>query len=433
MTTKNKINVGLIGYGVVGSGVVQLLQRREEFIRNKFKAEFKIRAIADRSIHRKNTRGLSKTVLTTSIDKLLADDKIDVVVELIGGLKPAKDIIMTALKRGKHVITANKMVIAAHGKELFQLAVKQNRNLYFESAVGAGTPMINMITDGLAGNKFSSLYGIINGTCNFILTEMTQNDMTFAQALKEAQKRGFAESNPSLDIHGHDSAHKLAILIYLTFGKFIKVEDIYTEGITQISHLDIEHAEKLNLTIKLLAIAKKVEHKIEARVHPTLIAKNHPLASINHIFNAIYLHTRPLGQILLSGEGAGQMAAASGIVSDLIHLAASPGEANLLCNLYGEASNLKVRSIDETKSRFYLRFMASDKPGVLSKITGILGRYGISINSVTQKAHVGKSIVPVIMLTDFAMEKMIRVALDKIYQLSIVKSKPVAIRMESLS
>lgn len=329
-------------------------------------------------------------------------------------------------------MTANKELIANYGRELFQAARKNKCSLYFESSVGAGIPLIKSIAEGMAGNKFSNIYGIINGTCNFILTEMTRNNWSFTKALEEAQKRGFAESNPKLDISGMDSAHKLAILIYLAFGKFIKLEDIYTEGITHISHHDIEHAESLNLTIKLLAIAKKAEGKIEARVHPTLIAKDHPLASINDIYNGVYFHARPLGNILISGEGAGQMTAASGVVSDLINFASQGKDGNLLCNLFSEARHMTMRGIDDIKTKYYIRFMATDKPGVLSKISGILGKNGISINSVTQKAHVGKSVVPVVMLTDYTTEHMVRLALNKIYELPIVKSRPVAIRMENL-
>lgn len=427
-----KINIGLIGYGVVGSGVVQLLRKREMFIRDKFGTEFILKAVCDRSIRRKDTRGLSKAYLTTNPQKILDDPSIEVVIELIGGLKPAREIVMGAIKRGKHVITANKELIANYGRELFRLAREKNCYFYFESSVGAGIPIIKGITEGMAGNKFSSFYGIINGTCNFILSEMTRSNLSFSKALEEAQRRGFAESNPSLDISGKDSAHKLAILAYLAFGKFISVQDIYTEGITQISHYDIEHAETLNLTIKLLAIAKKAEKKVEARVHPTLISKDHPLASINGIYNAVYLNARPLGNILFSGEGAGQMTAASGVVSDLINFASKGKGSILLSNLYTEAPRTKIRKIDEIKTKFYIRFMATDKPGVLSKISGILGRHGISINSVTQKAHVRKSTVPVIMLTDYTTEKMMRLALNKIYQLPLVKSKPVAIRMENL-
>ena len=427
-----KINIGLIGYGTVGSGVVKFLQKRQNYIHNKYNVEFVLKTVCDRSIHKKDIRGLGVTKLTTKIADVLEDKSIEIVIELIGGLHPAKEIAMTALRRGKHVVTANKLLIANNGKELFQLAKKKNRQLYFESSVGAGIPIIKTITEGMVGNTYNRIYGIINGTCNFILTEMTKNKLSFSKALKLAQEKGFAESNPTLDINGMDSTHKLAILAYLAFGKFVKVSDIYTEGITHISHDDIAYAESLNLTIKLLAIAKRYENIVEARVHPTLISKGHPLASISGIYNALYLNANPLGDVLLSGEGAGQMAAASGIVSDLLNLASRGDDANLLCNLYSEAPNFRIRKIDQIKTRFYIRFMATDKPGVLGKITSVLGRYGIGLNSVTQPAHTAAWAVPVVMLTDYTMEKNLRLALEKIQKLSIIKSKPVAIRMEKL-
>ena len=428
----NKITIGLIGYGVVGSGVAQLLKKRKNYIKNKFDTEFILKTLCDRSIEKKNTTGLDGTLLTNKFQDVLKDPEIQVVIELIGGMNPAKEIVSEALKSGKHVVTANKELIANCGKELFQLAKQNNCHLYFESAVGAGIPIIKTITEGLNGNKFTAIYGIINGTCNFILSEMTRKDCSFTQALDEAKQKGYAESNPTLDINGMDSAHKLAILVYLAFGKFIPVKDIYTEGITHISHDDIEHAEKLNLTIKLLAIAKKADKTIEVRVHPTLISKDHPLASINNVYNAVHLDTDPMGAILISGEGAGQMAAATGIVSDLINFASKGQGANLHCNLFSEATGLTLRAIDDIKTKFYLRFMAVDKPGVLAHITTILGEFDIGINSVTQKAHNPTASVPVIMLTDYTTERMLRLALDKIHTLPLIKSKPVAIRMEKL-
>src|SRR3989338_8482956 len=238
----NRINIGLIGYGVVGSGVVKLLAKRRAFIKNKFNTEFVLKTLCDRSIHKKNTSGLGNTKKTKKIADVLNDPEIAVVIELIGGMHPAKEIVVKALLNGKHVITANKELIANCGQELFRLAQKNNCHLYFESSVGAGIPIIKTITEGIAGNKVESIHGIINGTCNFILSEMTHNDYTFTEALEEAQEKGFAESNPALDINGMDSVHKLAILIYLGLGKAINVKDIYREGITHISHDDIEHA-----------------------------------------------------------------------------------------------------------------------------------------------------------------------------------------------
>jgi homoserine dehydrogenase len=431
-----KITLGLIGYGNVGRGVVSFINKRKSFFKDKYNVEFEIKTICDRSIKKKLPSGLEGTkTLTTDYKKIINDPEIDAIIELIGGIQPARQIVLEALNKGKHVVTANKSLLALHGKELFQEAHSCNRNIYYESAVMAGVPLIKMLTEGLAGNKFKSLHGIINGTCNYILTEMTQKDLNFGQALAAAQAKGFAESNPTLDINGMDSANKLAILVSLTMGKFINAEKVYTEGITQISHHDIEHAESLDLTIKLLAIAKKANHEIEARVHPTLISKKHALADVNGIENALFVNASPMGDVLLCGDGAGQMTAASGVISDLFQLASRVGcpADQYLANIYREAPETKIRKIDDISTRFYIRFMAPDKIGVLSKITGILSKHKISINSVTQKAHDNwASALPVIMLTDMAQEKMVRIALNKIHKLGIVKSKPVAIRMEEL-
>ena len=430
----NKITIGLIGCGNVGSGFVKFLTKHRSHFRDKYKTDFILKKACDLAIRKADFKHHQSVVLTHDYKDVIKDKDIDVVVELIGGLHPAREIVLGALRHGKHVITANKWLIANDGKKLFQTAHQVDKNIYFESCVMAGVPSIKTITEGVCGNQFQGIYGIINGTCNYILSAMALKKYTFAQALKEAQQKGFAESNPTLDINGTDSNHKLAILIALAFGKFVKLEDIYTEGISHISHLDIEHAESMNFTIKLLAIAKRQGNEIEARVHPTLISKDHPLASINGIYNAISLDTDPLGDILLSGEGAGQMAAASGVISDLINLTSRNGSeaSRYIGNLYQENESIKVKKIDQISTKFYIRFMAIDKPGVLSKISGILAHHGISINSVTQKVHNPSSTVPVVMLTDYAREKRLRLALEKIHKLPIVKSKPVAIRMENL-
>lgn len=430
----NKINIGLIGYGHVGSGLVKLLKERRGFLKERFHAEFNIKVICDRHIHKKSPTGFSSIQLTTDFKRVVYNQDIDVVVELIGGLKPAETIALESLKNGKHLVTANKELVAQKGKQLFREAVKRNRHIYFEASVGAGIPIINAVTDGLAGNKFNGLYGIINGTCNFILSEMTKTKCSFAHALKEAQKRGYAESNPTLDINGMDSVYKLTILTFLTIGKFVNPSEIFVEGITQIDHLDIEYADSLNLRIKLLAIAKKVDKELEIRVHPTLISRKHPLASVNGIFNAIFFNTDPAGDILLYGQGAGQMAAASGVASDLINLATHHNDnaVTRIGNLAREFARLRLRQMDQIETKFYIRFMAVDRPGVLAKISGILGQHGISISSLNQKLRHRSSVVPIVMLTHAAKEKMVRLALEKINKLKIIRGKPVAIRMENL-
>ncbi len=427
-----RINLGLIGYGVVGQGVARYFARHQKTLQRQYEAEFVLRTICDRSIDKKDTRGLGNPRLTTQFDDVLKDEAIDIVIELIGGKAPAKALIKSALKSGKDVVTANKDLIANYGPELFSLAQNHKRCLCFESAVAAGVPVIKTVVQGVAGNQFKGLYGIINGTCNFILDEMSERNLRFEEALKEAQARGYAESDPTLDINGMDATHKLAVLIYLAFGKQIKVKEIYTEGIDHISHDDIDQARQLNLVIKLLAITKRHKNTIEARVHPTLIARDHPLAAIHGIYNALYLDMAPLGKVLLSGEGAGQMAAASGVISDVINIVTGRAGDIFLPGTTRETESLTIRAIDDIETKFYLRFMAVDRPGVLSKITAILGDHGIGINSVTQKAHNKAAAVPVIMLTDYTTEKVLRRALNAIHRLAVIKSRPVAIRMEKL-
>ncbi len=428
------IHLGLIGYGNVGQGVVELLRKRRDYIQDKFNVSFEFSAICDLRFGKKKPSGLGKTLLTTDAVQVIDHPDVEVVIELIGGLHPARELVLEALKKGRHVITANKALIAVHGQELFKAAHRYHKNIYFETAVLAGVPLIKSMTEGLAGNEFQALFGINNGTCNYILSEMSLNGLSFEAAVAQAQANGFAETDPTLDVSGMDSAYKLAILTYLAFGKFIQPKKIYTEGITHISHDDIKYADEMGLSIKLLAIAKREGMKVETRVHPTLIAKDHPLASIHGVLNAVLMELDPLGDVMLSGEGAGQMAAATGVVSDLINLATrwDGDPRGFIGNYYGQTAGLTFKHIDEVATKFYLRFMAVDKPGVLSKIAGVLGRYGISINSVSQKVHRPAGVVPLIILTERAPEKKVRQALVQIEKLSVIKSRPVAIRMENL-
>ncbi|MDD3374928.1 MAG: homoserine dehydrogenase [Candidatus Omnitrophica bacterium] len=430
----SKINIGLIGCGTVGAGVIKILKNQNKTFLKRFQTEFVVKKICDKNSAIAKKIKLSKNLFTTKANDVLDDENIDVIIELIGGTHPAKEFILQALRSKKHVITANKAVIAKYGPELFKEAIKQKKNIYFESSVGAGVPIINAITEGLAGNNFTSLYGIINGTSNFILSEMTQTLCTFADALIKAQKNGYAESNPTLDVNGMDAAHKLSILVHLAFGKVINLKNIHVEGITQISHDDIKYAKDLGLVIKPLAIAKMVNNALELRVHPTLIDEDHPLASVNGVFNAIFLETDPLGDILLYGQGAGQLAAASGVVSDLINLATKGKNIarTRMKNIAYENRSIKLKQIDQIETKFYIRLLVTNKPGVLSKISGILGKHGISIGSVNQKTQKKASVAPLVMLTDLAKEKKLRIALEKISKLALVKSKPVAIRMENL-
>ncbi len=430
-----KISIGLIGLGTVGAGVAKLIKSRRTYVQEKFGVDLALKTVCDIKADPKFIRTLGQVRFTKDFREVLEDREIDVVVELIGGLNIAHEVIRTALQNGKHVVTANKAVISNFGRELFRLAHERQRSIYFESAVLAGVPIIKTLAEGIAGNQCSALYGIVNGTCNYILTEMSHGGLSFSEAVKLAQQKGYAENDPTLDINGMDSAHKLALLVSLGMGKFVDVKkDIHTEGITHVSAEDLKYVDEMGLAIKLLAIAKKKHGQVEVRVHPTLISKEHPLASVNNVYNAVLMETDALGDVLLVGKGAGQMTAASGVFSDLINLAIDNDAADRtwIGDAADEIEELSLLPIDDIETEFYMRLMAIDRPGVLSRITGILGDCGISIASVTQKAVNKNSTVPLVMLTHVAKESAVRKALEKISALKEVKARPVAIRVERL-
>ncbi|MBU3959076.1 MAG: homoserine dehydrogenase [Candidatus Omnitrophica bacterium] len=429
-----KINVGLIGFGNVGSGVVKILRQRKAFLREKIGLEINIQKIYDKDITSKRDVDVDRSLLTRDSKKILNDPQIDIVVELIGGIHPAKEYIIEALKKGKNIVTANKALLAQNGKELFALAQDRQKNIYFEAAVGAGIPIIKSLREGLVANKFYNILGIVNGTSNFILSQMSNNNFTFKAALAQAQLKGFAEKDPSLDIEGIDSAHKLILLVYLCFGRLVNFSDIFIEGISQISLADINYAKELGFEIKLLTIAKKEKEELEVRVHPTLIPRGHLLSSVTGIFNAIYVSSDLAGNLLFYGPGAGQLSAASAVVSDLVDLTQDirAGLFRPTLNIRVDESIKRLRRIDDIESRYYIRFMAVDKPGVLAKISGILAQSGISIASVTQKERSKAHVVPIVMIIHEAKEKNLRQALEAIDRLAAIKQKSVAIRMEEV-
>jgi len=428
------INIGLIGLGTVGTGVVKILKEKRKILEEKIGMPIILKKICDKDISRKRGLSLDKKLLTTDYREIVHDPQIDVVVELIGGIHPAKEYIMEALKNGKHIVTANKALLAEEGKEIFSFAYQHQRYVYFEASVGAGIPIIKSIREGLVANRFLSIRGILNGTTNFILTRMSEENVTFKDALKEAKDKGYAEKDPSLDIEGMDSAHKLILLTYLCYGKLFNLKDIFVEGISQILPLDLVYAKEMGLSIKLLAIAKKLNEELEIRVHPTLIPQEHLLSSVRGIFNAIYISGDLVGDLIFYGQGAGQMSAGSAVVSDLIDLAQhiKAGLFRPSMQILEDKSIKRLRSIDEIESRYYIRFMAIDKPGVLAKISGLLGKYQISIASVTQKERRKQKVVPIVMVTHEAKERNLREALHRISLLDVVKEKPTAIRIEEL-
>lgn len=427
-----KINVGLIGLGTVGTGVARTLLERKSLLAKRSGIEIILRKVCDKDLSRKRALSIDKAILTSDIKDVLNDKEIDIVIELIGGIHPAKEIIIEALKKGKHIVTANKALLAEEGLELFKLANRLNRNIYFEASVGGGIPIIKSLKEGLISNRVEAIYGIVNGTCNFILTQMSDKGISFKEALLEAQKRGFAERKPDLDIDGIDSAHKLAVLTQLAFGKFVGIDDIFIEGISRISLHDIKYAAELGLVIKLLAIAKREKDELEVRVHPTMIPRDHLLASVDGAFNAIYISADMVGDMLFYGLGAGQNPTASAVVGDIVSLSERLKTTDAAARPFdlSQGKNIKhLCKIDQISTRFYIRFMAIDKPGIFAKIAGILGKHKISIASVTQKERHRAKIVPVVIITHEAEEKAMRIALAKINKLAIVRES-VAIRME---
>jgi len=429
-----RINVGILGFGTVGTGVARALLEKRRLLEERVGARIVLRRVCDKDFRRRRGLRLSPALTTSDPAKILRDTDIHIVVELIGGLQPAKTLILEALRRGKHVVTANKALLAHDGKELFAAAARTNVDLYFEASVGGGIPIIKALREGLIGNELDAILGIVNGTSNYILTQMREKRLSFHEALLEAKHHGYAERNPSLDIDGFDASHKLAILTLLGFGIQVRHSDVYVEGISNISQADIQYADDLGYCIKPLAIAKREGHELEVRVHPTLLAKTHLLANVNGVYNAIYVHGDMVGAELFYGRGAGQNPAASAVVADIADVARNiAGGVSQRVPLSRPWSHgiRRLRRMGNIETRYYMRFMVTDKPGVLARIAGVLGHHHISIASVHQKERRTARIVPVVMMTHEAKESHVRDALHAIDRLGFVKHPTVAIRTEA--
>ena len=430
----SQVNVGLIGFGTVGAGVARALLEKGRLLEHRIGARVVLRRVFDRDFRRSRGLRLPPGLTTQDVSAILRDPEIQIVVELIGGYEPAKTFILRALRRGKHVVTANKALLAHAGAELFQAAERANADLYFEASVGGGIPIIKVLREGLIANEIDAILGIVNGTSNYVLTQMREKHLSFHEALLEAKHHGYAERNASLDIEGFDASHKLAILALLGFGVPVRKSDIHVEGISKISQADIQYAEDLGYCIKPLAIAKQVDHELEVRVHPTLLAKTHLLANVNGVYNAIYVHGDLVGSALFYGRGAGQNPAASSVVSDIADVArniASGVSHRVPLIPHLSHTIRRLRRMGAIETRYYMRFMVTDRPGVLARIAGVLGRHHISIASVHQKERRAARIVPVVMLTHEAREADVRDALRAIDRLGFVKQPTVAIRTEA--
>ncbi|MSR77795.1 MAG: homoserine dehydrogenase [Candidatus Omnitrophica bacterium] len=429
------LRLGLLGLGQVGGGLYQICSAKRDFFIEDIGVRFDFKKIAVKNKSKKRSFQVPKQLLTTDAMSVVRDPEVDVVVELIGGTREAYVLVTEALKHGKHVVTANKALLAEYGDEIFALANKMKRWVFFEASVGGGIPVIKALREGLVANRLDSIHAIINGTSNYILTQMTENGKDFKEALAEAQQKGYAEADPALDIEGVDAAHKLAILVRFGFGGRVKFSDISCEGITRISSEDIAFADEFGYRIKLLAIAKKFSDGIEARVQPTLLPAGHMLASVQGSFNAVMVHGDEVGDVLFYGRGAGSHPTASAVLSDLVDLAMRQGSHFDLGKVPMRAIQrpLKVKSISAILSRYYLRFHIVDRPGVLAKISEILGKHQISISDVIQKERSAGSVVPLILLTHDAAEKQVRTAIQTIDKLEIVRGKSQVLRIEGNS
>ncbi|MBM4086012.1 MAG: homoserine dehydrogenase, partial [Planctomycetes bacterium] len=416
------------------TGVVKMLLGSGKYLADKVGVELKLTRIAEKDLGRPKKVGVPQKLVTDDAQAVLNDPDVHVIVELVGGYHPAKEFILTALSRGKDVVTANKALLALHGTELFRKAREVGRSISFEASVGGGIPIIAAVRDGFVANRIQAIYGIVNGTCNYILTKMSREGMSYKDALAEAQAHGYAEKDPTLDVDGTDSTHKLAVLGRLGFGVDFDYEAIHREGISDVEFDDMRYAAELGYTLKLLAIAKQHPNGLELRVHPTLLPKDHPLAAVSGVFNAICVNGDAVGETMLYGRGAGQMPTASAVTADLVDVALGRARTTFEHMRFFSNRRRKATVLDmaETKCRYYLRFSALDKPGVLSKVAGVLGKHHISIASVIQQDRREGQHVPLVLTTHIAVEGNVRKALREIDKLAVVGAKSRFLRVEGV-
>lgn len=427
-----KIVLGMLGLGQVGGGLYSILKSKRQYFEEITGVSFEIQKIAVKHKQKKRNVRVPASLLTTNAMEVVRDPKVDVIVELIGGIREARTLVMEALRRGKHVVTANKALLAECGDEIFKEAIRRRCWIAFEASVGGGIPVMKALREGLVANRIDSIHAIINGTSNYILTQMTEEHLDFKAALAQAQAKGYAEADPTFDIEGIDAAHKLALLVRFGFGGRVRFKDIYCEGISEIRHEDIAFAEEFGYRVKLLAIAKAFKDGIEARVQPTLLPKSHILSNVNGAMNAVLVHGDEVGESLYYGKGAGAHPTASAVISDLMDIA-KRGMRRFYDSSFlirGLEKECKIKSMSSILSRYYLRFSIIDQPGVLAKISHVLGTHRISISDCVQKETDKGRIVPLILLTHDAHERDVRTAICAIDKLPVVRGKSQVIRIE---
>lgn len=427
---QNKINIALLGLGTVGSGVYKILSSHKEDFENRLGLSLFPRVFLEKDLSRADQLGISRDLVVSDFEAIADNPEIDVVVEVMGGIEPAKSFVERSIEKGKSVVTANKELMAKHGEEILRAASASGVDVYYEASVGGGIPIIRPLRQCLAGNKIIKIMGIVNGTTNFILTRMSEAGESFEDALKEAQSLGYAERDPTADIEGYDAASKIAILASIAFNCRVTFDDVYKEGISKVTPSDIAYATEMGYVLKLIALAKEKDGGLDIRVHPMMIPKGHPLAAVSGVFNAIFVEGDAVGEVMFFGEGAGSMPAGSAIVGDIIDIA-----RNLK---YGSSGRLRVlnyedrpiKKIGEVNSSYYLIMEAADQPGVLAKIAKAFGDHQVSLASVIQKGPRGKS-AELVFITHLVREDNLRTALRMIEELEVVSQVRSVIRVEA--
>lgn len=428
MSEENKKNVALLGMGTVGSGVYEILQRQRENMPDKIGCTLEISKVLVRNKAKYADR-LPAAILTDQWSDVIADDSIEIVVEVMGGIEPAYTYIKEALQKGKHVVTANKDLMATHGHELLNIAHENHCDLLFEAAVAGGTPIIRPMKQCLLGNDISEIIGIINGTTNFILSKMSEEGMDYAEALQLAQKLGYAEADPTADVEGHDAGRKLAIMASIAFHTPVTFDDVYTEGISKITEQDIRYAHELGYEIKLLGIARMINNGIEVRVHPTMIPMDHPLSAIKDSFNAVFLHGDAVDDVMFYGRGAGSLPTGSAVVGDLMDIARNMQyhcTGRIGCSCY---KNVPIKTMSETKSSYYIRMKLEDRAGTLAALAGVFGSNNVSISMLIQKTKEDDETADVVIVTYDVAEKQFKDSITVISTMSMVREISSVIRV----
>ena len=430
-----KVKIALLGLGNVGRGVWNILQMNGEEIMKRSGCQVEVAKILVRDPSKARAVKVPEELITTDFDEILNDDSIKIIVEVIGGIEPAKEFILKSLGKKKHIVTANKMLLATYGDELFKKADEEEVMLNYEASVAGGIPIIQAINESLTANKIENLYGIINGTTNFILSKMELEGSDFDDVLKEAQEKGYAEADPTSDIEGFDAQYKLAILSSLAFGTKVKIDDVYREGITKITSKDIRYAKDFGLVIKLLAIAKEIDGKLQLRVHPTMIPDTHPLANVHDSFNAVFIKGNAVDDLMFYGRGAGDLPTGSAVVADIVSILRS--DVDTENRLPVEKNNLwhkEIGEINDITSRYYIRTTVTDRPGVLGEITAIFGRHGVSLRSVIQRGRIkNEEEVGLVLVTHYTKEEQLQGAINEVKDMESVKEINNMIRIEDFN